>query len=204
MDIHLQTESVIEDCNFSSVPECHELIRSFRENDTDTVVFHPDDPTTDFLYEIYQGKGWDVVSDPLIDQDTVAEVIGTHKRIICLGHGSDEGLFGAEEMIVNDSIAPLLQEKYVICIWCNADQFVQKHGLNGFYTGMFLSECAEADLFGIPYDDELQIEISNDWFASILGEHINSDNILKNMRQEYHNPDDQIVSFNRDRLYSNI
>ncbi len=194
----------IEDYNSSSVPEYRELIRSFKENDTETAVFHPDDPTTDFLYEIYQGKGWNVVNDPFIDQNTVAEVICTHKRIICLGHGNHWGLFGAEEMIVNDSITPLLQEKDVIFIWCNADQFVLKHGLSGFYTGMFLSECTEADLFGIPYDDELQIEMSNDWFASILGKHINSNNILKNVRQEYHDPDDPIVSFNRDRLYSNI
>ena len=194
----------IEDCNFSYVPECDELFRSFKENDTETAVFHPDDPTTDFLYEIYQGKGWNVVNDPFIDQNTVAEVIGIHKRIICLGHGSHGGLFGAEEMIINESLTPLLQEKDLICIWCNADQFVLKHGLNGFSTGMFLSECAEADLFGIPYDDELQIEMSNKWFASILGKHVNSDYILKNVRQEYHDPDDPIVTFNRDRLYCNI
>ena len=83
----------IEDCNFSSVPECDELIRTFKENDTETAVFHPDDRTTDFLYEIYQGKGWNVVNDPFIDQNTVAEVIGTNKRIICLGHGKPRWSF---------------------------------------------------------------------------------------------------------------
>jgi len=51
----------IEDCNLSSVPESNELARSFKENDTETAVFHPYDPSTDFLYEIYQGKRWNVI-----------------------------------------------------------------------------------------------------------------------------------------------
>ncbi len=186
------------------IDDHEKLFNNFRNNQSETLVIHPDDPTTCFLSKIYKGKGFNVIDDPFTGNDTIAELIKDHKRIIALGHGCEFGLYGGFEMMINSSLVPLLMDKELIFIWCNADQFVQKHGLNGFYTGMFLSECTEADLFGIPYDDELQIEMSNDWFASILGKHINSDNILKNVKQEYHDHDNSIVSFNRDRLYSNI
>lgn len=180
------------------------LCSNFRDNQSETLVLHPDDPTTDFLSEIYKGKGYNVIDDPFTGNDTIAELLKDHNRIIALGHGCESGLFGALGMMIDSGLVSLLMDKELIFIWCNADQFMREHQLKGFYSGMFISECTEADLFGIPYDDELQIEISNDWFASILGKHINSDNILKNVKQEYHDPDDPIVTFNRDRLYSNI
>lgn len=182
-----------------------ELIRSFRENDTETIVFHPDDPTTDFLIEIYQGKGWNVLTDSTFRNDTVAELIRDHDRIICAGHGSPDGLFGDYGMIINDSLVPLLRDKELVFVWCNSDVFVQRHGLKvSLFSGMFLSESEEAELFGVPYDDELQIDMSNEWFASILAEHIDSDNIHGRVKQEYNDPDDPIVTFNRNRLYSNL
>jgi hypothetical protein len=186
-------------------PDRDRLLRSFKEKDTETIVFHPADPSTDFLIEIYRGKGWNVVNDPFINQEEVAELIKSHKRIICLGHGSYGGLFGAYEMIINDSLVPVLRNKSLVFIWCNADQFIQQHDLKAsLFSGMFLSECEEAELFGVPYDDELQIDMSNEWFASILAEHIASDNILENVKREYNDPDDPIVTFNRDRLNSNL
>jgi hypothetical protein len=201
-DIETYTE---EESEYASVPDQDELLRTFMDNDTETIVFHPDDPTTDFLCEIYQGKGWNVVNDPFIDQGTVAELISGHERIICLGHGSRNGLFGGYEMLINESLVPLLRDRELVLVWCNSDVFIKKHDLNAsLFSGMFLSQDDECNLFGVPYDDELQIEMSNDWFASILGEHIDSDNILENVKREYYDPDDPIITFNRNRLYSNL
>jgi hypothetical protein len=172
---------------------------------SDTVVFHPHDPTTSFLSAIYVDKGFDIVNDPFIEPDIVEKLIETHDRIICLGHGSPDGLIGGYDMIINSSLAPLLREKRLISIFCNADIFMNKHELKGFYSGMFISECQEGDLFDIPYNDESQIERSNNIFASSLGKHIDSgdSNILELVKQEYHDEDDAIITFNSNRLYFN-
>ena len=120
------------------------LYCNFRNNQSETLVIHPDDPTTDFLSEIYKGKGYNVIDDPFTGNDTIAELIKDHKRIIALGHGCGDGLFGGFEMMINSSLVSLLMDKELIFIWCNADQFMKEHQLNGFYSGMFISEVQEA------------------------------------------------------------
>ena len=172
---------------------------------SETLVIHPSDYTTDFLSLIYEGKGWDIINDPFLEPEIVEELIETHDRIICLGHGSGGGLFGGMDFLIHDGLVPLLRTKKLVCIWCNADIFMKEHGLKGFFSGMFLSEKNECDLFGIPYEDELQIELSNDLFASVLGKHIDSggDDILEFVKQEYNDENDPIITFNRNRLYFN-
>ena len=176
----------------------------FCNNQTsETVVFHPDDPTTDFLSAIYEGKGWEVITNPFLEQDEAAGLINTHDRIICLGHGSPQGLFGGWGFIVDASLAPLLKKKQLIAIWCHADQFIEQHGLKGFYSGMFISELLEAELCGIRNTDEPAIESSNDLFASTLGKFVDFGNILEHVKREYNIHGDPIVAFNRNKLYSN-
>lgn len=44
----------------------------------------------------------------------------------------------ADFHIVDDSFVELLQNKTDnLYIWCHADQFVQRHGLDGFFTGIY-------------------------------------------------------------------
>ncbi len=175
---------------------------SFNDDITsDTVVFHPEDFSTDFLSAIYKNKGWDVVTDPLIKNDEVAELINNHDRILCCGHGSQGGLYGAYGFIINSSHVPLLREKSLVCIWCYCDQFMNEHGLTGFYSGMFISERTESLMYDIQAD-QVMIDRSNDLFASTLGKYIDTDDILKNVKREYNDPDDPIITFNRNRLYS--
>ena len=169
-----------------------------------TLVIHPDDPTTDFLSAIYRGKGWDVISDPFLWPEEVAGLISSHDRIICLGHGSPTGLFGCNGFIIDASLVSLLKRKRIVAIWCHADQFVEQHELRGFYSGMFISEFGEAWMCGIEDTDEQTIKSSNDLFAPVLGKHIDSDNILGNVKKEYVKDGDAVVEFNRNRLYSNI
>ena len=175
---------------------------SCHNQSSDTLVIHPDDRTTDFLSAIYENKGWNVITSPFLENDVVAELIKKHDRIIALGHGSPDGLFGGYGMVINASLAPLLREKELVCIWCHADQFIQEQGLKGFYSGMFISEKQESEIYNIPADD-LTIELSNDLFASTLGKYIDTPDLLENVKREYRADHDPIITFNRNRLYSN-
>jgi hypothetical protein len=64
----------------------------------------------------------------------------------------------------------LSQKTNNIFIWCNADQFVTRHGLKGFYTGMFISETGEAAYCGLPGTPQDMVDESNHGFVKILSE----------------------------------
>jgi len=111
-----------------------------------TLVIHPKDSTTDFLKVIYSEKDWTIIDDNNISTSKLKENIKSHDRIIMLGHGSDKGLFGQNRLIINSNLVYLLKDKNCVCIWCNADEFVKKYKLNGFYTGMIISDYDEANV----------------------------------------------------------
>jgi hypothetical protein len=100
----------------------------------------------------------------------------------------------------------LLKEKdNSVFIWCNADQFVEYHGLEGFYSGMFISEVGEANYCGLPGMDQSEVDESNYAFVNIISKYINEDkNIIhENVKKEYgilaeENP---IALYNNNRLY---
>lgn len=169
-----------------------------------TLIIHPDDPSTEFLNEIYKGKGFDVVRNPFVENSDINNLIESHERILLLGHGCESGLHAYDRLIINAYHAPLLREKETIFIWCNSDIYVKRYGLKpSLFTGMFISQKDESEIFDIP-TNELSIELSNDIFAHAVGKHINSENVLGKVKQEYHDTDDPIITFNRDRLYSNL
>jgi hypothetical protein len=70
----------------------------------------------------------------------------------------------------SDLVEALSQKDNNIFIWCNADQFVERHGLKGFYSGMFVSEVGEAFYCGVKAFDQASVDESNDEFARQLGE----------------------------------
>ena len=181
-----------------------------------TLVIHPDDRSTDFLCPIYEPVKNKTVITGNITKDQLRKHILDHDRVICCGHGSPTGLFsvgrflGAYPYIVDDSMAENLRHKICIYIWCNADQFVQRHCLYGFYTGMFISEVSEALYYNFWNLDDLEhlIEESNHEFSSIVAKHL--DQGLFNMYQyvvaDYSrigktNP---IAQFNLERLFLNL
>jgi len=163
-----------------------------------TLVIHPDDRSTDFLREIYVGKGYTVVTDTntLRSKEEVTKLIKEHGRIMMMGHGHPGGLFFT---CINSSMAPLLREKLCVCIWCNADKFVEKYGLKGFYTGMFISEVSEAKYFGIKTSQE-DVTESNDFFTWLLRRRIDSLNVLNEMKSSYIG-ESPVIQFNNERLY---
>jgi hypothetical protein len=78
-----------------------------------------------------------------------------------LGHGLPGGLLEGFKQVIDDSYAEILKTKFCIGIWCYACEFFEKHQLTGYYSGMMISEVAEAQLFGIVASEE-DIKVSNE------------------------------------------
>lgn len=167
-----------------------------------TLVIHPKDYSTDFLSHIYEGKDYTVITENPSNSQLRKQII-EHDRIIMLGHGDARGLFGHKRMLIHAQHVNFLREKEVIAIWCHADEFIKKYNLKGFYTGMFISEIDEAyyeSVYGVTTNE---IDTSNEVFAKAVGTHIDSPNILTEVKDAYENNDSAIVVFNHQRLYYN-
>lgn len=118
-------------------------------NKSDTLVIHCEDRSTDMLSQIYNGKGWDVLRDGNIDKTELHELLKTHDRIVCLGHGTSNGLMNIQGWggpTIGSEEAPYLKDKKLFVIWCNADKYFESHGIgNGqFITGNMPSEVGES------------------------------------------------------------
>lgn len=171
-----------------------------------TLVIHPADRSTDFLSRIYTGNnsnGWAINTD-CRNVRLIKEQIKNHDRIITMGHGSPMGLFYTpiNSNPLNEDVINLLKDKQCICIWCNADQFVLRHGLNGFYTGMFISEVMEAEMFGITISQNM-IDRSNRDFAfemSLCLNHTDPKLIYEEIKDVYVGPT-SVYEFNKERFY---
>jgi hypothetical protein len=163
-----------------------------------TLVIHPDDRSTDFLKEIYKDKDWTVINDYDICKSIkqITELIKNHDRIVMMGHGHPGGLFMS---CINSDLVYLLREKECVCIWCNADKFVERYGLKGFYTGMFISEVGEAWYYNIEID-QASVDYSNNLFVTNFGKVIDSPTALNEIKSLYVG-DNPVIKFNNDRLY---
>jgi hypothetical protein len=180
-----------------------------------TLVIHPRDPSTDFLKALYvRTLNCTVVSSGATEMQIRAQ-IAAHDRVLFLGHGCAAGLvdstgaFGAvPAVLIGDSYGPLIseQKKDAVFIWCMADEFVAKHRLSGFCTGMFVSEATEAAQCGIAATQE-QIESSNELFVACVAACINDGDaalVHKNVRDGPYgelartNP---VAAYNHKRLF---
>lgn len=163
-----------------------------------TLVIHPKDTTTDFLSEIYSDKDWTVISDN-VSKKILRDKIKNHDRIVMLGHGTEQGLLGFNRFIIDSNWVYLLREKKCVFIWCNADVFVKKYKLKGFYTGMIISEYEEAVMYNVP-TDSFWINESNIDFAQAIKNSIDEDNMLEKAKMLYEG-NTSVVEFNRNNLY---
>src|SRR5690606_14597319 len=102
-----------------------------------------------FLSDIYLDKNYTIITTNT-SKSFLKEQIQSHDRIVMLGHGNENGLFGFDRFVIDSNFVYLLREKICVCIWCNADVFVKKYRLKGFYTGMIISEYDEALLYCVP------------------------------------------------------
>lgn len=166
-----------------------------------TLVIHPIDKTTEFLLEVYKEKGYTVITEN-VSCSFFKKQIKTHDRIICLGHGTESGLIGFNKFIINSSLVYLLRDKYCFYIWCNADKFVKKYNLKGFYTGMIISEYDEAEFYNInPITHS--VTDSNFWLAKALSVIIDVNNKVDMIKDMYQSERNEVIKFNRNNFYEN-
>ena len=172
-----------------------------------TLIIHPKDETTDFLKSIYGSiTDYTLVTKKYKNEKEFKELITDHDRIMMLGHGFPSGLYSTpdRELIIRDEHAPLLKDKDCVFIWCNADRYVQKHKLKGFYTGMIISEVAEADYCDV-FASQSEVDESNYLFAETIGRYIKSpESMHKCITSEYSSSSNPVIIYNQERIYSNI
>ena len=117
---------------------------------TPTSIIHPEDPSTDFLKTIYAKIQNKTVITGGMEKRELDQMIKRYPPILMLGHGSPSGLFSVGRFtnswgyIIEEISSMYLRGKQMMCIWCNADEFVFRNKLKGLYTGMFISEMSEA------------------------------------------------------------
>ena len=175
------------------------------------LIIHPTDSSTEFLKPIYANVSDAIILNGGATKDQVKELITRHDRVIMLGHGSPYGLFsigqfaGENGYVIDSTMVPLLKDKECISIWCNADKFMNQHELNGFYSGMFISEVSEATYCGLPGTEQETVTASNDYFAELLGEVINEplsvihEHVINNYGLL--TEDNAVANYNHNRLY---
>ena len=169
------------------------------------LVIHPDDRSTEMLKAIYEGKGYDVITDCSISDDDLVKAIEEHETIIMLGHGTPYGLisvdkeWGVTGYLIHDGHAELLKTKKTYSMWCYSDRFFRRHGMKGFHSGMIISEASEADMFGIRgYTDK---DVADSMMPLMYAMHDTLEmEDLEKMREiilERYNSPDPITTFNR-------
>ena len=141
-----------------------------------TLIIHPDDRSTDFLKPIYSGLSNTTVLTENVSPYALKKAISEHDQIIMMGHGSPYGLFNVSSIghsffTIGKEHVKLLRDKKNIFIWCNADQFVKQYNLPGLFTGMFISEVAEASYCRV-IAEQTQVDESNDLFAELMGKYL--------------------------------
>ena len=70
--------------------------------------------------------------------------------------------------VIDDKNADQLRGKKLTAIWCNADQYMEWNELDGFYTGMFISDTGEAAMIGTADTEQWQVEESNYGFVDLV------------------------------------
>jgi hypothetical protein len=177
-----------------------------------TLIIHPEDYSTEFLSQIYAPIVNKTVITEEVSKSEIPKLIESHDRVLILGHGSPDGLLSVDmfpdagSYIIDDSmVIPLKNKTNSLFIWCHADKFVQRHGLLGLYSGMFISQDTEASYYGVDYMDWGLIDQSNDRFAAIVSKYLNEsmEILYQKLLYEYEllariNP---IARFNLERLY---
>lgn len=183
------------------------------------LVIHPDDRTTDFLDPSYADLDARVMTTQK-EMFNLRENMRQYDRIIMMGHGSPMGLMmpkitlNGVDLIdgelhkyslhsLNSSFVDILKTKPIVAVWCNADQFVLKHDLHGFYTGMVISEMCEANYCNVHKCNTKDLEESNRLFTEALRAaiKIQSPEAVKVFKEIYNNPKNEIMNYNRQRIY---
>lgn len=175
------------------------------------LIIHPEDRSTDFLKPIYERIPYKTIITGGVNPDVIMKEIENHDRIFMMGHGCPDGLFSigrfpnTRGLVINSDHVELLKQKECISIWCNADEFMLRYDLKGFYSGMFISEVGEAYYCGFPDTRQPEVTESNNTFAEILGRHSNKslEKMYIQTKNEYEKltHTSNVAKYNHERLY---
>lgn len=142
-----------------------------------TLIIHPNDPTTTFLEDIYTNIKNKTVIRSGVSLADIKELIDKHDHVYMMGHGDSEGLLSVGQFtdrctyVVDITMWKRLRDKEkCVYIWCHADRFVRNSELDGFATGMFISELNEAYYYKLWEVTQRMIDASNLAFANLLAE----------------------------------
>ncbi|MBO7561944.1 MAG: hypothetical protein J6T04_03540 [Bacteroidales bacterium] len=171
------------------------------------IVIHLSDPTTRFLHKIYDGiEGVRLFTSLTQKQEALKAIQAAPKDepILLLGHGTPFGLIGNfVEYFIGDAEADLLKDHpNLIGIFCYASTFAKRHNLKGFFSGMFISEPAEAHILNVPATPQ-EIEQMNWTFSGKFGDLLRANTPLETIAATLKAPADQttpLTSFNYSRL----
>lgn len=173
-----------------------------------TLVIHPEDTSTSFLAPIYSDIKNATVVTKNKNRQEILEHIKNHDRVIMLGHGSSYGLFGIQfddTFVIDANCVEALRGKDNIYIWCNADKFVEHHNLEGFYSGMFISEVGEAIFCGVKNFNVDEVDTSNRYFTYLVSTVVSSHSrqIYESVKPAYEAfaAVNKIAKYNSERLY---
>lgn len=177
-----------------------------------TLIIHPSDDSTSFLDIVYSTIPNKTVINGGVTRTELIDLIESHDRIMMMGHGSPGGLFSVGQFkncggfIIDGSMVSVLKKKNNnVFIWCNADSFVKHYNLKGFYSGMFISEVAEAYYCGLPGTPQEVVDESNYGFCYIFSEYVNENTktMYENVVTEYGNiaHENPVAYYNNKRLY---
>lgn len=164
-----------------------------------TLVIHPDDPSTDFLIEIYRGRGFTEIRKDF-EPSKLKSFIHDHDRIVLLGHGFHHGLLHYTRTIIDESFVSLLKDKELVGIWCYAKTFFSRHELTGFFTDMFISEMAEAAFMDVEATQK-SIEVSNRLFATLVRKNLFRTDCYPRILSGYKTLRTPVAQYNQSRLY---
>ena len=174
------------------------------------LIIHPKDSSTDFLTTMYSSLPDKTVVTGGISKDKTIELINSYDRITMCGHGSPTGLFSVGKfkspfIIDSETVDVLSKKNNSIFIWCNADEFVNKYKLKGFYSGMFISEVAEANYCGVPNTTQEMIDESNYSFCKAVSDNMDKpqEEMYKTVRHTYGilGKTNKVAFYNWQRLY---
>ena len=177
-----------------------------------TVIYsnwHDDDTThLQCLWKDVDCKLIELTSQSVDWEDIVDNAISNEDdTLILVGHGTVYGLLfpshNFDTYIIHDNNVHLIHAKNVICCWCYASTFCEKHNLKSFATSMFITNINEAYDNGIYNMSQDMINANTDKFYGEVNMLI-KDNIPLNewvMRLGAHmDVDNPVDTFNRQGL----
>ncbi len=175
------------------------------------LVIHPQDVSTDFLGALYEGMEVErlMALAPGEESRVVKALRRTPagERLMMLGHGGAAGLLSiggrsALQCVVGAAAAPELKGRLeLVGIWCHAKQYAETHGLKGLWSGMIISEVAEAELcMGVRIPQE-EVTRENEALARHLRRFLDTlplAEIPARMKELVHSP---LTEFNYNNFY---